>query len=170
MVRHSVVMAVIALAIIAAAGYGMSRVATGFLPIEDQGYLLAAVQLPDGAALGRTQATLQEVAQIAKETPGVDQVITIAGISALDNNSTLANAGVAYIMLKDWSLRGEGEDLLSLYKTLNAKLASSATAACWCCRRRRSRASATPPASPCRSSCATAASTSPSCRARSTRW
>ena len=42
--------------------------------------------------------------------------------------------------------------------------------ACWCCRRRRSRASATPPASPCRSSCATAASTSPSCRARSTRW
>ena len=73
MVRHSVVMGVIALAIIAAAGYGMSRVATGFLPIEDQGYLLAAVQLPDGAALGRTQATLQQAARIAKETPGVDQ-------------------------------------------------------------------------------------------------
>ena len=34
----------------------MSRVPTGFLPIEDQGYLLAAVQLPDGASLGRTQA------------------------------------------------------------------------------------------------------------------
>ena len=49
--------------------------------------------------------------EIAKETPGVDQVITIAGVSALDNNSTLANAGVAYIMLKDWSLRGKGEDL-----------------------------------------------------------
>ena len=39
----------------------MSRVATGFIPIEDQGYLLAAVQLPDGAALGRTQKTLQQV-------------------------------------------------------------------------------------------------------------
>ena len=124
MARHSLLMSIIALAIIGAAGYGMSRVATGFLPIEDQGYLLAAVQLPDGAALGRTQATLQQVEKIAKETPGVDQVITIAGVSALDNNSTLANAGVAYIMLKDWSLRGKGEDLPNLYTALNEKLAA----------------------------------------------
>ena len=124
MVRHSIVMAIIALAIIAVAGYGMSRVATGFLPIEDQGYLLAAVQLPDGAALGRSQKTLQQVAEIARQTPGVDQVITIAGVSALDNNATLANAGVAYIMLKDWSLRGKGQDLASLYKTLNESMAS----------------------------------------------
>jgi HAE1 family hydrophobic/amphiphilic exporter-1 len=122
MARHSLAMAAIALAVIAAAGYGMSRVPTGFIPTEDQGYLLAAVQLPDGAALGRTQATLQEVQTIARQTPGVDQVVTIAGISALDNSSTLANAGVAYIILKDWSLRGKGEDLLSLYTSLNKSL------------------------------------------------
>jgi HAE1 family hydrophobic/amphiphilic exporter-1 len=122
MVRHSTVMGIIALLIIGAAGYGISRVATGFIPIEDQGYLLASVQLPDGAALGRTQETLQQVSKLAKATPGVDQVVTIAGISALDNNSTLANAGVAYIILKDWSLRGRGEDLASLYATLNKNL------------------------------------------------
>ncbi|TIL55928.1 MAG: multidrug efflux RND transporter permease subunit [Mesorhizobium sp.] len=122
MVRHSTVMGIIALLIIGAAGYGISRVATGFIPIEDQGYLLASVQLPDGAALGRTQETLQQVSKLAKATPGVDQVVTIAGISALDNNSTLANAGVAYIILKDWSLRGKGEDLASLYATLNKNL------------------------------------------------
>ncbi|MCV3205384.1 multidrug efflux RND transporter permease subunit [Mesorhizobium sp. YC-39] len=122
MVRHSTVMGIIALLIIGAAGYGISRVATGFIPIEDQGYMLAAVQLPDGAALGRTQETLQQVSKIAKATPGVDQVVTIAGISALDNNSTLANAGVAYIILKDWSLRGKGEDLASLYATLNKNM------------------------------------------------
>ncbi|UXN57065.1 efflux RND transporter permease subunit [Phyllobacterium zundukense] len=122
MVARSNLMAVIALAIIAAAGYGMSRAPTGFLPIEDQGYLLAAVQLPDGAALGRTEKSLEELGRVAKETPGVSQVITIAGISALDNNSALANAGLAYIMLDDWSKRGPGEDLASLYKTLNAKL------------------------------------------------
>jgi HAE1 family hydrophobic/amphiphilic exporter-1 len=126
MVRHSAVMGVIALLIIGAAGYGMSRVATGFIPIEDQGYLLATVQLPDGAALGRTQETLQQVSKIAKATPGVDQVVTIAGISALDNSSTLANAGVAYIILKDWSLRGKGEDLASLYATLNKSLSDMA--------------------------------------------
>jgi len=122
MVRHSTVAAAIALVIIGVAGYGMSRVATGFIPVEDQGYLLASVQLPDGAALGRTQETLRQVTGIAKATRGVDQVVTIAGISALDNNSTLANAGVAYIILKDWSLRGKGEDLASLYATLNKSL------------------------------------------------
>ena len=42
-----------------------------------------------------------------RKTPGVDQVVTIAGISALDNSAPLANAGVAYIMLKDWSERGK---------------------------------------------------------------
>lgn len=123
MVRHAAVMSIVALAVIGLAGYGMSRVATGFIPVEDQGYLLASVQLPDGAALGRTHDALLRVSEIAKKTPGVDQVITISGVSALDNNATLSNAGVAYIMLKDWSLRGKGEDLLSLYNGLNASLA-----------------------------------------------
>src|SRR6202522_1663251 len=51
MAAHGEIMAVVALAIIAIAGYGFTRVPTGFLPIEDQGYLLASVQLPDGASL-----------------------------------------------------------------------------------------------------------------------
>ena len=55
-------------------------------------------------------------------------MITIAGVSALDNNSSLANAGVAYVMLKDWSLRGKGEDLLSLYTRLNRELAAATEA------------------------------------------
>jgi len=122
MVGHSAVLVVIALVIIGAAGYGMSRVATGFIPIEDQGYLLAAVQLPDGASLERTRDTLQQVSKIARATPGVDKVVTIAGLSALDNNSTLANAGVAYIILKDWSERGKSEGLAALYAKLNANL------------------------------------------------
>jgi len=122
MVHHSGLMALIAAAIIAGSVYGMSRVATGFLPIEDQGYLLAAVQLPDGASLGRTQKSLEQVEQIANKMPGVERVITIAGISALDNSASLANAGVAYIMLKDWSERGKGEDLASLYTGLNEKM------------------------------------------------
>jgi HAE1 family hydrophobic/amphiphilic exporter-1 len=39
-------------------------------------------------------------------------VVNIAGVSALDNSATLSSAGVAYIILKDWSERGEGEDLM----------------------------------------------------------
>ncbi|MHC1945415.1 multidrug efflux RND transporter permease subunit [Bradyrhizobium sp. UFLA06-06] len=120
---HAKTSVAVALVIIGLAGYGLSRVPTGFIPIEDQGYLLAAVQLPDGAALDRTQHVLDEVTRIAGKTPGVDQVISIAGISALDNSSSLANAGVAYLILKDWGARGPGEDLRSLVYGLNDKLA-----------------------------------------------
>ncbi|MCA6108881.1 efflux RND transporter permease subunit [Bradyrhizobium cenepequi] len=122
LVRHSNVSAVAALILIGLAGYGLSRVPTGFIPIEDQGYLLAAVQLPDGAALDRTQRVLERVSEIAGKSPGVQQVVSIAGISALDNSSSLANAGVAYLILKDWSQRGPGEDLRSLVFGLNDNL------------------------------------------------
>jgi HAE1 family hydrophobic/amphiphilic exporter-1 len=124
MVAHSGLSVMSALIVIGVAGYGLSRVPTGFIPIEDQGYLLAAVQLPDGAALDRTQRVLDSVSEMAGKTPGVEEVISIAGISALDGSSSLANAGVAYLILKDWSVRGPGEDLRSLVVGLNQKLAA----------------------------------------------
>ncbi|MET0679304.1 MAG: efflux RND transporter permease subunit [Bradyrhizobium sp.] len=122
LVAHSGVAVIFALILITVGGYGLSRIPTGFIPIEDQGYLLVAVQLPDGASLDRTQRVLTRVSDIAGKAPGVDQVITISGISALDNSSSLANAGVAYLILKEWSARGPGEDLRSLFVGLNEKL------------------------------------------------
>jgi hydrophobic/amphiphilic exporter-1 (mainly G- bacteria), HAE1 family len=123
MTNHSGLCVILALILIGISGYGLSRVPTGFIPIEDQGYLLVAAQLPDGAALDRTQHVLDQVSEIASKTPGVDQVVSIAGISALDNSSSLANAGVAYLILKEWSERGPGQDLRSLFVGLNAKMA-----------------------------------------------
>jgi HAE1 family hydrophobic/amphiphilic exporter-1 len=114
MVSRSGLMAALALALIAATGYGFSRVPTGFLPIEDQGYMIALVQLPDGSSLERTQKTLDKVFDIARNTPGVARVVNIAG--------------VAYIILKDWSERGEGEDLMSLFTKLNTALGAIAEA------------------------------------------
>jgi hydrophobic/amphiphilic exporter-1 (mainly G- bacteria), HAE1 family len=126
--RHAGVSVAIALILIGIGGFGLARVPTGFLPIEDQGYLIAAVQLPDGAALDRTQKVLDRVVDIVASTPGVQQVVTIAGISALDNSASLANAGVGYVILKDWSSRGAGQDLRSLVFGLNDKLAAIAEA------------------------------------------
>ncbi len=70
MVERSGLMCAIAFIIIAVAGYGLSRVPTGFLPIEDQGYVLAIVQLPDGASLQRTKAVLDQVSEIGGKIPG----------------------------------------------------------------------------------------------------
>jgi hydrophobic/amphiphilic exporter-1 (mainly G- bacteria), HAE1 family len=124
MTNHSGLCVILALILICGSGYGLSRIPTGFIPIEDQGYMLVAVQLPDGAALDRTQHVLDEVSEIAGKVPGVDQVVTIAGISALDNSSSLANAGVGYLILKEWSERGPGQDLRSLFVGLNEKMAT----------------------------------------------
>jgi HAE1 family hydrophobic/amphiphilic exporter-1 len=124
MVRHAGIMVVIALAIVAGALYGFTRLPTGFLPIEDQGDLIASVQLPDGASLDRTQQTLTKVADTLGKVSGVDQVITIAGVSAIDGNASLANAGVAYVVLKDWSVRGKAEGLLPMFQNLNKAVES----------------------------------------------
>jgi HAE1 family hydrophobic/amphiphilic exporter-1 len=67
---------------------------------------------------------LDQVSKIAGKIGGVDNVIAISGVSALDNNSTLANSGVAYVVLKDWSKRGKGEDLRSLFAQFNREFAA----------------------------------------------
>ncbi|SEE92549.1 hydrophobic/amphiphilic exporter-1, HAE1 family [Rhizobiales bacterium GAS191] len=124
MVHHSGLMVVIAFALIGLAAWGLVRLPTAFLPVEDQGYVLVGAQLPDGASKERTDAVMRKVGAIAKDTPGVDQVLTISGLSILDNSATLANAGVAYVVLKDWGLRGKekGQDLRSIYEHLNGAL------------------------------------------------
>jgi HAE1 family hydrophobic/amphiphilic exporter-1 len=119
LVGHAGPMVIIALVLTGLALYGFSRIPTGFIPIEDQGYMLATVQLPDGASLPRTQAVLDKVSNLASKTPGVDKVVTIAGVSALDNNASLSNGGVAYIILKDWDVRGKAQGLLPMLNSLN---------------------------------------------------
>jgi HAE1 family hydrophobic/amphiphilic exporter-1 len=124
MTRLSGLMVVVALILAGVGIWGIARLPTAFIPIEDQGYVMASVQLPDGASLERTQNALAEVNKIALATPGVEYVAAISGISVLDNSASLPNAGVAYVVLKDWSQRGKGTgaDLLSLYLRLSAAL------------------------------------------------
>jgi hydrophobic/amphiphilic exporter-1 (mainly G- bacteria), HAE1 family len=124
MTRRSALMVVIALILVGVAIWGLARLPTAFLPIEDQGYVLISAQLPDSASKERTDAVMQQIVGLAQKTPGVDHVIAISGISALDNSASLANAGVAYVVLKDWGERGKqrGQDLLSIYQNLNGSL------------------------------------------------
>jgi HAE1 family hydrophobic/amphiphilic exporter-1 len=117
-------MVIVALMLAAAGVWGVARLPTAFIPAEDQGYFLVAVQLPDGASLGRTQHALDEVSNLILASPGVQDAVSISGLSALDNNASLQNAGVVYVVLKDWSERGAstGTDLRSLYLSLQKKL------------------------------------------------
>ena len=137
-------MALIVAGLVGLAVWSLSRVPTGFLPIEDQGYFLVVVQLPEGAALERTTRALDDITnRVSRQQPGVDKVVAIAGLAALNDSASLSNAGIAYVILKDWDERGKGEDLLGLYNGLSERVKTSTTAPRWSFRRRPSRASAT---------------------------
>ena len=124
MVQQSGWMAGMGLILIALAGWGLTRIPTGFIPTEDQGYVMVTAQLPDGASLERTEQVMDRLAQICQEHPAVERTIAIGGVSPLDGNASLANAGIIYLMLKDWSQRGKGDDLRAIFNNLSARLAA----------------------------------------------
>jgi HAE1 family hydrophobic/amphiphilic exporter-1 len=118
-VHHSPMACLVGLLLVALAIFGLTKIPTGFIPIEDQGYVVLNVLLPDGASLDRTEAVLDELTKKVSKVGGIENVIAIDGISLLDNNANLANAGVLYVMFKDWSVRGKKQDLQVLYTQLN---------------------------------------------------
>jgi hydrophobic/amphiphilic exporter-1 (mainly G- bacteria), HAE1 family len=124
MTRRSGAMAVLALILVGFAIWGLTRVPTAFLPDEDQGYLIVSAQLPDGAAKDRTDAVMQQISKIAKTIPGVNHVVTVSGVSILDNLASLANAGVAFVILNDWDarLKQKGQEPRSIIQNLNRSL------------------------------------------------
>ncbi len=126
MVERSGPMAGAALVLIGLAGWGLTRVPTGFIPTEDQGYLMVAVQMPDGASLERSQKVMDEIGRIGLAIPGAEHAIAIGtgGPSPLDGDVSLANAGIVYLMLKNWSERGKTEDLQHISANLTRQLAS----------------------------------------------
>jgi HAE1 family hydrophobic/amphiphilic exporter-1 len=126
MVRHSGLMVIIALLLAGVGIWGLGRLPTAFIPIDDQGYVMLAVQLPEGASLGRTTASLQEARKRAQDIPGVQEVIALSGTSVLDNSADLANAGTAWVMLKpfDERLKAGGQDLVTIYQKLTKAVAT----------------------------------------------
>ncbi len=83
----------------------------GFVPAEDQGYLISALILPDGASLQRTQKTGEAFQEAVVKDPAVDRVFVIAGNDII-GGGVKTNAGTIFIPLKDWDERtSSAEDL-----------------------------------------------------------
>jgi len=88
------------------ATYALSqRLASTFLPVEDQGYFFVLIQLPDGASLQRTDAVAKQVREILQKTPGVDIAGSISGLNFL-TNAAQSNSAVEFAILKPWDQRG----------------------------------------------------------------
>ena len=97
---------IIYVAILGAAALVFKNLPTSFLPGEDQGTVIANVQLPPGATLQRTQAVMEEVEKFALKQPEVSSMVSVLGFSFSGQGQ---NAGLAFITLKDWGERHGAE-------------------------------------------------------------
>jgi HAE1 family hydrophobic/amphiphilic exporter-1 len=84
--------------------WGFTSLPTGFLPTEDQGYVIAGVQLPDAASQPRMRRTTDKINEIIHSIPGVANWNTVGGNSILDG-TTASNAATFYIVFKPWEER-----------------------------------------------------------------
>ncbi len=103
LVRRGVLTVIIFAAILSCNYFIYERLPGAFLPEEDKGALFCEVVLPPGASLPRTESALREVAEIARQLPGVDHVLSVPGRSL--TAGTGENLGLAIITLRDWSER-----------------------------------------------------------------
>ena len=75
-----------------------------FLPDEDQGAIFAALRLPEGASLNRTEAVVKQVEDIVKPVPGVQGVLSVVGLNLIDYVAS-SNQAFFVIQLKPYEQR-----------------------------------------------------------------
>ena len=95
-------LAIIAVMILSAGGL-MKSLPAGFIPTEDNGTLFVDLQLPDAAALGRTEEVTNRVNQQILALDGVQNSILINGFSLLNGSSS--NVGLIIANLAPWDDR-----------------------------------------------------------------
>ena len=78
------------------------RMPASFLPTEDQGYIIANVQLPPGATQTRTLAVMQQAEGFMLQQPEVDKMVSVLGFSFSGSGQ---NAALAFVTLKPWDER-----------------------------------------------------------------
>jgi hydrophobic/amphiphilic exporter-1 (mainly G- bacteria), HAE1 family len=92
------------LGVIAASVFLFSKTPQSFLPEEDQGAIFAALRLPEGASLNRTEAVVKQVEDIVKPIPGVEGVLSVVGLNFIDYVAA-SNQAFFVIRLKPYEVR-----------------------------------------------------------------
>ncbi|MFZ4575898.1 MAG: efflux RND transporter permease subunit, partial [Phycisphaerales bacterium] len=108
-VRTTIRFAIISVAVFGALLFGtwrlMLKTPTGFIPDEDQGYVICAVILPDGASVERTDRAVQEVESWFKQHPAVQHTIALGGLDIFSGGVNATNAATIFVPLKPWDQR-----------------------------------------------------------------
>jgi len=105
--------------LIAIAGWRFVETPTGFIPAQDQGYLIGVVQTPPGASLQRTTEVLAEAQRVALKTPGINGTLAFAGFDGASFTNA-PNAGAMFVTLAPKEQRRPVEAII---KDLSGRLA-----------------------------------------------
>ena len=123
-IRRSLISLLFLVAVTVGAGFFGKLVPAGFLPDEDQGYVFAAVQLPDASSLQRTSEIAAQAEDLIMKVPGVQYTSTVIGYSMLSQVTNTYSA-FFFITLKNWADRKQPEEQYTAIKAeLTKRLAS----------------------------------------------
>src|ERR1051326_4229242 len=107
-------------ALAVAAGLFGSKLPSGFLPEEDQGYVFISLQLPNAASLERTDQACRKIEDILSNTPGVKYTTSVIGFSLLSLVQSTYSA-FFFVTFKPWSERTKPEEKYEAIKATLAK-------------------------------------------------
>lgn len=108
-------------AVVAGLFWAYGRLPTGFLPVDDQGFITTDVEAPPEASFNRTLDAVRRVEDYFLNRKGVDQVTFLTGFSFLGQGR---NTAQAFITLKPWNERGPDDSAAAIVGDANKTLAS----------------------------------------------
>jgi len=120
--RRTIMSLAVYLVLIGFTVFMFRNVPSGFIPVQDQGYLIVSIQLPDGASLERTDRVIHRAEKIIEDIPGIEHTVSFAGFSgATFANSS--NAGAIFTPLKPFEERNsKGLTAGKILKDLQGRL------------------------------------------------
>jgi len=104
LVRVSLVGVIVVAVVLAASAWLFSKTPQSFLPDEDQGAIFAALRLPEGASLNRTESVVRQVEDIVRPIPGVEGILSVVGLNFIDYVAS-SNQAFFVIRLKPYEVR-----------------------------------------------------------------
>jgi HAE1 family hydrophobic/amphiphilic exporter-1/multidrug efflux pump len=111
--RHPITGALVFAGIVGVAIYLGKTVPESFVPPEDQGYVVTATILPDGATLSRTTRTAEAVRAAIAEDPAVSHQFVVNGFDLIGGGNKTSSATM-FVTFKDWSERtATAEDIVN---------------------------------------------------------
>jgi HAE1 family hydrophobic/amphiphilic exporter-1 len=109
------------LVVVAVTVFFMQKTPTGFIPTEDQGFIVYSVNLPPGASLDRTQKVMDKIDKLLTEVPAVERRGAVTGLNFIANANS-SNYAIGFIRMKPHGERGPVDNIDGVIGVLNQKL------------------------------------------------